>query len=338
MDPEDPSLRGDRRNRTLRIVLSATLTFPIALIGASAIFPSFDGHAMHRAAAPLFMLVMLSPLWLGLIAFVSFALVKLDRRFANNGGISGRQNVIVIGCALFCTTAGFGHFLLGALPLWLLLYWLLTGRMLGHDGVSIETVHRDRWNERIYFVAFVSFFAAMAFIAASGFTQNLYYAIAPPTYGSPAFQPRSPHEMDMRLKRSLGRFPDTQACLVAGADAAGRKGLMKMDWSRMRTEQDVIVCTYRLLKDLGPLSEASAWMRANGFRSDGHSSETPYEKRNGTLRVSGWWSIREDGPRYPTKGVVLRALNALPYSMSLHATYSADGTRLLYVETSFPLL
>ncbi|TCU20768.1 hypothetical protein EV130_112142 [Rhizobium azibense] len=56
------------------------------------------------------------------------------------------------------------------------------------------------------------------------------------------------------------------------------------------------------------------------------------------LRISASYSIRKNGPKFPTRGIVRRAFGSIPYGMSVDATWSKDGQRLLWVETGFSTL
>lgn len=65
---------------------------------------------------------------------------------------------------------------------------------------------------------------------------------------------------------------------------------------------------------------------------------SPYTAFDGTLRVAASWSVRENGPRFPTRGLVRRIFHAVPYGMSVNATYDPTGQELLFITIDFSTL
>lgn len=323
----------DQLSRNIRILSTLFLTSVVAIFLAGALFtPVEEGHITYRAGRPIAGIFFFGIFWLGLVAAAAVVFFFVDEVLAKRGGISRRVNIVTICFLIVLAVGGFAVGVLGWFGIWFLLFWIVTGRILGRPGWSIETLRNGPWAERVYFVGMTSFLMVFAYLVLSGLAQGLYFKFARADLGEPAFQPRYERLMNFDMKRALLRFPDSQSCLVVGANASNKQDLLRMDWDKMRTSGDITVCTFRLLHDWGDVSEASAWMRAQGLRSDGgFSSDNPYETTDGTLDVHGTWSVKRNGPLSPTKGVLRRVLAAAPYATSLYATYSADGTTLLYV-------
>ncbi|MGK7651380.1 hypothetical protein ACSQ76_02790 [Roseovarius sp. B08] len=137
----------------------------------------------------------------------------------------------------------------------------------------------------------------------------------------------------------MRHFPDPQSCLREGSDATERQDLLQMDWDRIDTIGDAKVCIFRLLHVWGGADAAALRLEAQGFRvGTGAGVYQPHRTHDGKLRVGGGWSIRRNGPRFPTTGVIRRSLRATPCGMRVSATFSGDGAELLYVSINFSTL
>ncbi|PCJ91007.1 MAG: hypothetical protein COA52_09465 [Hyphomicrobiales bacterium] len=139
-------------------------------------------------------------------------------------------------------------------------------------------------------------------------------------------------ELGIFQKVALRDFPDVDSCLK-GADYTSKKfDLLNLNWNKINNEFEAEVCTFRLLKTLGGIENATPWLEAQGFKS---SSKTPHKTTYGTLSVHGSYSIQQNGPKFPTSGFIRRAYRSIPYSMSIVTEWSIDGKELLYVRYSF---
>ncbi|MGK7753501.1 MULTISPECIES: hypothetical protein [unclassified Roseovarius] len=87
-----------------------------------------------------------------------------------------------------------------------------------------------------------------------------------------------------------------------------------------------------------PLFFLFYWLLTGRCVGTGAGVYQPHRTHDGKLRVGGGWSIRRNGPRFPTTGVIRRSLRATPYGMSVSATFSGDGAELLYVSINFSTL
>lgn len=140
-------------------------------------------------------------------------------------------------------------------------------------------------------------------------------------------------------KVALRDFPDVASCLQGGHTAQDKVNLAEMDWDKINNKFEAEVCTFRLLKTLGGIENATPWLEAQGFRSSKHfSSKNPYKSRNETLSVHGHYSITKNGPKFPTSGVIRRAFRSIPYGMNVITQWSPDGRELVYVRYSFSTL
>ena len=78
---------------------------------------------------------------------------------------------------------------------------------------------------------------------------------------------------------------------------------------------------------------------AQGFSlsAKGFNPANPYIEQDGARRVTGYWSLRHQGPRFPTRGLS-QILWAMPYGMDVNAVYSPDGRTLRHIRISFLIL
>ncbi len=223
------------------------------------------------------------------------------------------------------------------------LYWLLAGKSAG----GWPQVWRKR--EPASTRKLVNY-AAYVLLAYLGYQLSgyLYYggkllwgSSGPePDPGTPPFHVRFEREMTASKKVAMMDFPDPASCLKkAETDDLSTDRLKEMDWDRIDNADEAEVCMFRLLGSYENLSYATDWFEAQGFDvPPNFSSARPYIDLDGTQRVTGGYSIRKNGPKFPTKGVIRRAFRSIPYGMSVDATWSKDGKQLLWVQTGFSTL
>ncbi len=318
-------------SRLLRIFLSVALSLLSATILASFLWSPIEGHSTHRAASGLFLIMFLSVFIGPLMLAATGVFFVLDRVALRKGPLSAKQNAILLAIPLFGVLVGFVQPILGVFWLFLLVYWLLTGRVAGREGWSLRHFWQTRWDEKLYLVAMVILLTPVLTDRLS----SSYYSRLAYDAGTPAYQPKHARRLNADIKSASRRFPDAQSCLTEGADALKREDLTNMNWDKITTSGEMRVFTFRLLHGWGDVTEARSWFEAQGFRmSRTTSSEHPYVERDASLRVTASWSVRYKGPRYPTRGWLRRVFSATPYSMSVNATYSTDGKTLRFVEAS----
>lgn len=323
-------------SRFLRVLFSVIFClFASLVISALLWIPVDEGHYTHRAAIPFFMFMLFESFFAGFVIALSSLLFWFDRRALHGKQLSAKQSSLLLSVVVLGVLSGYYHFLFGAAFLFILLYWAMTGRVAGRQGWSASGFLSTKWDEKLYLIAMVILFAPMVLWLPS----NMLYSVLPVKLGTPDFRVRYEHQMNFDVKRALHRFPDAQSCLERGAKAANRKDLVRMDWDKISTNGDAKVCAFRLLHEWGGVAEAAAWLETQGFRvGEVNNSDAPFVDSGGTLRVDGAWSIRKNGPRFPASGVIRRISNALPYGMSVSATYDPDGQELLYVDINFSTL
>lgn len=222
------------------------------------------------------------------------------------------------------------------------IYWLLAGRTAG------DWFHGWRTRERASGRGFVTYasYAVLAYLAyqLAGYLHyggKLFWvsSISEPGLGSPPFHVMQRRGLTGAHKVALMDFPDPRSCLENVVEELSPENLKRMDWARIDNEAEAEVCMFRLLGSYEDMSSATDWFEAQGFRvPDDFSSARPYIDRDGTLRVSGLYSIRENGPKFPTRGFVRRLFRSISYSMSTDATWSSDGKQLLGVRIVFNTL
>lgn len=245
--------------------------------------------------------------------------------------------------ALWLSTAWIGHSGAALLsgPLTGMLYWILAGRVAGKSGVSAEriaSVPRHLLNLLGY--AALGYFAYVV-VGMLYFGGKLVWVTAfPPSPGVPPFATQYEHQMTTRMKVAMMDYPNPLACLEGDAEANVKEDLKRLDWDRIETPAEATVCIFRLLGSFGDISRSDEWLEAQGFRvgRPGFNAEKPYVERDGLKRVAASWSIRENGPRFPTRGLLRRKLYSIPYGMNVNTTWSSDGQTLLYVELGFNTL
>jgi len=320
--------------RYFRIVFSVCVCLVASMMISSLLFGG-EGHYTYRAAMPLFALGLLFPFFAIFALLVAGLFYWLDLRAHRSAGISSKRSLLITIVLALGLLTGYANVRIGAVFIFLLLYWLMTGRVAGQAGWSIRDFRRNKWDEKAYpIVMTVLLVLAVASAPWGNFGSEL-----PIVPGTPAFQIKYEHKMNSDIARALRRFPNPQSCLQLGADATRRDDLALMNWDQISTTGEAEVCMFRLLHEWGGVANATSWLEAQGFRvGKNFSSNNPNEERDGKLRVTGTWSIKQNGPRYPTTGVIRRILSAVPYGMGVNATYSANGKELLYLETSFSTL
>lgn len=146
-------------------------------------------------------------------------------------------------------------------------------------------------------------------------------------------------ELSVSHKVALRDFPDVNSCLKGSNFALDRLQFVEMAWHKINNKAEAEICTFRILKSLGGIQNATPFLKAQGFKSPKNfSSKNPYKAINETLSVHGSYSIRKNGPKFPTSGFIRRAFQSIPYGMSVYTHWSLDGTELLYVRYSFSTL
>ncbi|WP_425661723.1 hypothetical protein [Roseobacter sp. EG26] len=135
---------------------------------------------------------------------------------------------------------------------------------------------------------------------------------------------------------AAARFTDPQSCLVAGTENLQSREPLMIDWARISWTAEAEVCIFRLLSALGGIEASRSFMEAQGFRMppDNFSSENPYV-HDDALRITAYWSIRNNGPKFPARGVLDRLRAAVPYSMVVNVYFSQDGSRVLAVQIGY---
>ncbi|WP_010437031.1 hypothetical protein [Ruegeria conchae] len=241
---------------------------------------------------------------------------------------------------LLGASMGLSYILLGAF-LVLASLGLMTLRWMKSPKIKQEYLWPPHsfWNAKLHKKAIALCVLGVFLYFLKSLVAALYFSAMPLNTGQPEFRLQFAHRMNSDVVRASYRFPDTQSCLEAGADAGNHEELLRMDWDMISTTGDAKVCMFRLLHEWGGVADAASWLEAQGFRvSETFSSNKPYENRDGTLRVDGGWSIKRNGPRLPTSGVLARIRKAVPYGMGVRATFSEDGRELLYLNIDYSTL
>lgn len=313
--------------RFVRILVSVTVSVIAATMISSALWSGGDGHITYRIAAPLLLLMVVLPLTLIFIGILTAVLFFIDcvlKRVRNHDVASLRwiSTIWVLG-ALTLTSLGTLVPLVGTAGIFLGLYWIMAGRLMGANDWSVRCFPIRRQVSQLVLLVLLLVAGTMAFDRLS----TVYWGLLPVAPGTPQVTVQFDREMTWEMKRALRRFPNPQSCLKPGADASLHNDLLKMDWDQIRTKPEAQVCAFRLLASLGNATEAEKWVGAQGFRNFFTRPETG----SGNLMVQGTWSIHQNGPLFPSKGLLGRLNAAMPHTMSFSARFSPDGGTLLSV-------
>lgn len=323
-------------SRYLRIAFSLLVSLCLAMILANLFWGDAQVHYTHRAGMVLFPIFLLFFYLVGFVLAISWLFFWRDLFARQRQKHHPRRTLF--GLMVLCVGVGAGSYdsKIGFLAMACLIYWMMTGRISGQPGWSLGNMRQTPWHENLYLAVMVTLvvYAGVAILS-----RPPDPGAAVPT-GTPAFQLEHAHHETPELRRALVRFPDAQSCLQHGADATRRDDLRLMDWGQIETTGEAQVCISRLLHGWGGVSDATEWFSAQGLRSSssGFNSKQPYEQRDGTLRVTAGWSIKTNGPLFPTTGIIQRILHATPYAMNVDATFSANGIELLFLQVSYSTL
>ena len=148
-------------------------------------------------------------------------------------------------------------------------------------------------------------------------------------------------DMTEAAKVAALRFPNPDSCFTAQAKDVQSPEQFKIDWAQINYTAEAEVCIFRALSALDGINASRSFFEAQGLSmsSENFSPEKPYvEKRDDALRVTAYWSIREKGPKFPTKGILARLRAAVPYSMNVNVYYSNDGNSVLAVRIGYNTL
>lgn len=160
-----------------------------------------------------------------------------------------------------------------------------------------------------------------------------------PSLGTPEYNYRFELLMTPEMKLALLKFSDPQSC-VSDAALVEPSVIVKIDWDKIETTNEASICIFRLLSVYGNLSMSDEWFNSHGFRvaENSFSAKTPHIERDGSLRVTGYWSVKNDGPLFPTSGFFRRVFASIPYAMSVSATWTEDGETLKWIGIDFSTL
>ncbi len=239
------------------------------------------------------------------------------------------------------------------------LYWFFVGQYAGNwkTGLGDTSSKRTFSAGRIIAYGLLLYVGYIAFGYAWYGFKMVQVSFREPGRGSPPFvsyregitkalnskfgnrvRPNDIPELGIFQKVALRDFPNAQSCMKGRDYASNKFDPLNLDWNRINNKSEAEVCTFRMLKTLGGIENATPWLEAQGFKASNFNSKMPNKTSRGTLSVQGSHSIRKNGPKFPTSGLIRRAYRSIPYSMSIVTEWSIDGKELLYVRYSFSTL
>lgn len=229
-------------------------------------------------------------------------------------------------------------------------YWYLSVRILSDVGERSGFPGDSQLSKRKMFCALATLLlVGVAFSDRAIYRTRLVWTnlVSAPGSGTPPFRARRARDFTVAHRLAVARFPDAESCLTRSPDSLSAEYLDRIgfsylewiDWTEIDRDAEAEVCIFRLLASYPDISYATGWLQAQGLAvGQGFSSANPYVERDGALRVTGTWSIRRHGPKFPTHGMISRALGSIPYGMSANATWSSDGKQLLGVKIGYSTL
>ncbi len=347
---KDPA--GDPILHYLRILFSSIVCLIAAAVVSNILWSGMEAHHTHYTASTIFLVIIIFPFLAVFAAIISFPFMWLDRLLQGRPAFSPMNSLRITLLLAICTLISLAYAPLGAILIFLMFYRIMRGALTGWHRLSFAGFWNRKWRQKLYSLAslaislptvavLIAITTMLGSMTAKQAANTYYSATSNAEYsdlrGTPPFQSRPKSPQTIGLRRALEKFPSPQSCLEPGARANVQKDLLRMDWDQITSEDEATVCAFRLLYQYGGVAEAQTWMEAQGFRvHERFSSANPnVSTTDNTLRVTGSWSVRRNGPRYPTTGTVRRILHAFPYGMGMSATFDPDGQELLYLRISF---
>jgi hypothetical protein len=220
-----------------------------------------------------------------------------------------------------------------------LLVWHLIERRLGNPGLALGPNFLWSWRRRPFLASAMFLLIYKAIVGAKLFMALAGVWISPPDMGSPPYTTRTENARQLYVSLGVKKFPDAQSCLVADADAGRSADLTRIDWDRIATITEAEICIFRLLAASSGIESFATFAQAQGLQVIGrsHGASDFYVEPDGSLRAIANWSIDENGPKFPTRGLYWYFVD-IHYFMTVEATWSADGKTLLGVEVDFSSL
>ncbi len=322
-------------------VLATTVFCVVLFLVAAITIDKLDefGSLLKVLGGVFFLMMFLLPYSFAAIAILTVSLFVLDRL----GVRRGWPYVLLWTIAGGILTQISKFTLPIALPVAALtgaIYWALTGRVAGKPGYSLKNLKTQPFIVRLAAGAAAAYiaFIVLGWVVMGG--KMLGVTVVEPPLGEPPFNTQFERQMTARMKIAMMDFPDPQSCVDREAGKVTPGKLVPLDWDQMGSQAEANVCIFRLLATHGNISMADDWFEGQGFGTsrDGSNAKHPYVERDGSLRMTGNWSIREKGLRYKPRNFFIRAFASIAYGMSINATWSSDGQTLLWVNLSFSTL
>lgn len=217
------------------------------------------------------------------------------------------------------------------------LYWSLAGASAGNFGQSANRTVLKILNGVAWAIGAL---LAVQLIEIGWYgLKALRVTIVEPSPGLPPFVANSRRGLSVQQKVAMLDFPDARSCLTQAERERETPDNSRMDWDLIDNSAEAEVCTFRLMSAYGGINSASKWFEAQGFKPGNIFSPThPYTRPVDHLSISAGYSIKENGPKFPTKGYIRRWFGSIPYGMSVNTEWTLDGTTLNKVRVSFSTL
>ena len=313
--------------RYFRILFSTLIAAMVALVISGLLWGNPNAHFAHRIGGFWIIPLVISPIFIG----VAFILLLLDQTvFRWIVGLKGGSAGLTL---ILTSLTGLGYFdpVLGTFFAFLLVYWLMTGRVAGRPGWSLNGFVQIAWDEKFYLL--FSGFVCAAFLYA--FLPVLPQIVFPSNAAGAKTRAHLENPDHWYGKQALSRFPDAVSCLDPEAANSRPTDFQRLDWTQIRHQGDAELCVFRLLAASGGVAQATAWFEAQGFTTGTPwTSDNPYVTDAGHQRVYASWAAWRDGPKYPADPLRRIILHGHVVTIAIEAEYDPTGQTMTDIRIS----
>ncbi|MES2432761.1 MAG: hypothetical protein V4586_02925 [Pseudomonadota bacterium] len=292
----------------------------LAAMLVNLIAPEAHGEsALHRFAAPIFMVGFFLLPTSVIAAAVTLALIALDRK-PNIAALIRAPLPALASLGLAIPLLFLNPFAAWTALLWPI-YWLLSGRIAGRRGFSIQHFLDLSWGEKIFTPLWLVLVLPVVWDWLKWSILALWLSYNPPGLGEPSFRSQLDLPMSSAQQVALWRYPDLASC----QNGATAPALPWASYDKAAAE----ICIFRIATAAGSMEQMQALLVENGLRV----GRIPLPNSTGPKReiLDSGWAVRDKGPLFASYTWLNTLFAAVPYGISVSLTYDAAG-KLLWVQ------